>query len=342
MPYAPKFTVTPHLLAIIEEIASFRERIQAAAIQVPWVTALQRDSRSRTAHASTAIEGNPLTLEEVRAIEEGRSIGDPKERTRREVLNQLAGLRLIEKNTGKKRITAADLLALHRVIAAGVMEQGAAGRYRDVQVRVGTFLPPPPEKVPVLMNDLLAWWNREASAWSPVVSSAVVHQRFEEIHPFADGNGRTGRTLALWELYRRGFDTHHVFTVDEIYWEMRPRYYRALAAVRQEKGDLTGWLEFSAEALHLALERVWMRIQRLSVEARGMKIVLRPRQERLLQLLRDHRELAPWEIRELLGVSRQGAMNLLNPLLEAGMVERVGTRRSGKYVLKGGRVIVSD
>ena len=298
--------------------------------------ALQRDSRSRTAHASTAIEGNPLTLEEVRAIEEGRSIGDPKERTRREVLNQLAGLRHIEKHAGKRRIAAIDILALHRIIAEGVMEQGIPGRYRDVPVRVGTFLPPSPEKVPALMDDLLAWWNREASAWSPVISSAVVHHRFEQIHPFADGNGRAGRTLALWELYRRGFDTHHVFAVDEIYWEMRPRYYRALAAVQREKGDLTGWLEFCAEALHLALERVWMRIQRLSVEAKGMKIVLRPRQERLLRLLRDHRELAPREIRELLGVSRQGAMDLLNPLLEAGMVERVGTRRSGKYVLKGG------
>ena len=43
--------------------------------------------------------------------------------------------------------------------------------------------------------------------------------------PFADGNGRTGRALALWEFYWRGFDSHHIFSVDEYYWEDRPGYY---------------------------------------------------------------------------------------------------------------------
>jgi Fic family protein len=54
------------------------------------------------------------------------------------------------------------------------------------------------------MFELLAWWNMEAPGISPVLSTAIVHHRFESIHPFADGNGRTGRALALWELYRRG------------------------------------------------------------------------------------------------------------------------------------------
>lgn len=61
--------------------------------------------------------------------------------------------------------------------------------------------------------------------------------------PRGCGHGRTGHALALWELYRRGFDTHHIFAVDEFYWEDRPRYYAALNAVRQEGADLTGWLE---------------------------------------------------------------------------------------------------
>ena len=95
------------------------------------------------------------------------------------------------------------------------------------------------------MFELLAWWNQESARLSPVLSSAILHYRFEAIHPFADGNGRTGRALALWELYRRGFDTHHIFSVDEFYWEDRPRYYAALDAVRREGGDLTGWIEYA-------------------------------------------------------------------------------------------------
>jgi len=179
----------------------------------------------------------------------------------------------------------------------------------------------------------LEWWNLKSSKWSPVVSSAVIHFRFEDIHPFADGNGRTGRALALWELYRRGFDTHHIFSVDEFYWENRPRYYEALNDVRKQGADLSGWIGYVAEGLWLTLEKTWLRVQELSASAGTKKIVLRPKQEQLLRLLRDHQGLTPKEIRELVGVSKQGAVDLLNPLLEAGLVRRIGTRKTGKYIL---------
>ena len=64
------------------------------------------------------------------------------------------------------------------------------------------------------------------------------------------------------------------------------------------------------------------------------KLVLRPRQEQLLHLLRDHGKMAPSEIWAALGVSRQGAMDLLRPLLDAGLVEKIGGKKTGHYVLK--------
>ena len=160
-----------------------------------------------------------------------------------------------------------------------------------------------------------------------------MHHQFESIHPFADGNGRTGRALALWELYRRGFDTHHIFSVDEFYWEDRPRYYAALDAVRREGEDLTSWLDYTAEGLHLTLERVWTRVQKFTAQSGQQKLVLRPKQEQLLQLLRDHKSMAPSEIWAALGVSKQGALDLLRPLIEAGLVRRVGTKKAGRYIL---------
>ena len=333
MAYEPRFTITAHLVTLLEEIAAFREKIVAATIQVPWISALQKDARIRNTHSSTAIEGNPLTLEQVRLLEEGQPLPTESERARREVLNYLAGLRFIERHAKKKRIAHEDVLKLHAMIASGVMDQGRAGRYRDIRVRVGQYLPPAPEMVSGLMAELLEWWHARSAKWSPVISSAVIHYQFEAIHPFADGNGRTGRALALWELYRRGFDTHHIFSVDEVYWENRPRYYTALDAVRRRGEDLTGWLEYTAEALHLTLERVWVRIQHLTAGAGRKKIVLRPKQEQLLRLLRDHTSLTPQEIRDGVGVSKQGAMDLLNPLLEAGLVRRIGTKKSGRYIL---------
>jgi Fic family protein len=184
------------------------------------------------------------------------------------------------------------------------------------------------------MEDLLAWWNEESSRWSPVVSSAVVHYRFEAIHPFGDGNGRAGRMLALWELYRRGFDTNHIFSIDEYYWEDRQRYYARLDEVRQSGEDLSRWLEYAAEGIHRTLEGVWTRLGRISAEAGPARITLRPKQETLLQLLRDRGGMAPREIWKAIGVSRQGAMDILKPLIEAGLVKRLGTRKTGRYVLR--------
>jgi Fic family protein len=231
-------------------------------------------------------------------------------------------------------VTHAEVLKLHRIMAGSVMDQGTAGRYRTIRVRVGSHIAPPPEKVHGMMSALLDWWNVQATRISPILSSAIIHHRFETIHPFADGNGRTGRMLALWELYRRRFDSHHIFSIDEYYWEDRPRYYAAFIKVRKEKDDLTSWLEYSAEGLRRTLERVWTRIQKLSAHVGKTKLVLRPKQEQLLHLLREQKAMTPREIWDGIGVSKQGALDLLRPLIKAGLVRRIGTRKTGRYVLK--------
>ena len=333
MSYHPQYTITGALLTRVESIAALRERIQNATVQVPWIPALQKDTRARNTHSSTAIEGNPLTLEEVRALEEGATVAAPM-RARREVLNYFAALRHIEKQAEKAQLTHEDVLRLHAIVAGAVMDQGEAGRYRAMRVRVGRYVPPAPEDVSGLMFELLEWWNKEAQGLSPVLSSSILHYRFEAIHPFADGNGRTGRALALWELYRRGFDSHHIFAVDEFYWEDRPRYYAALDAVRGASGDLTAWLEYCAEGLQQTLERVWERMGQLVVSATREPLVLRPRQEQLLKLLRRSGGMTPAALREALKVSKQGALDLLRPLVQAGLVKRVGTLKTGRYVLK--------
>jgi Fic family protein len=266
-------------------------------------------------------------------LEEGRTLASTGERARREIINYFAGLRYVEKNVAKKNIRHEEILELHRILAGEVMGQGEAGKYRMIAVRVGSYLPPPPDAVSGLMFELLGWWSTAAKKLSPVLSSAILHYRFESIHPFADGNGRTGRALALWELYRRGFDTHHIFAVDEYYWEDRPKYYAALQGVREAGDDLSAWLEYCAQGLRLTLETAWLRIHTLQVRS-VEKLVLRPRQEQLLLLLRDHGGMMPADIWHALGVSRQGAMDLLRPLLDAGVVEKIGGNKTGRYVLK--------
>jgi len=121
--------------------------------------------------------------------------------------------------------------------------------------------------------------------------------------------------------------------VDEYYWKDRPKYYAALQGVREAGEDMSAWLEYCAAGLQQTLERAWLWIQTLQAKS-AEKLILRPRQEQLLQLLRDHGGMSPSEIWEALGVSRQGAMDLLRPLLDAGVVEKVGGNKTGRYVLK--------
>lgn len=334
MSYEPHFTITPELVSTIEEIARLRQRIADASVDLEWIPVLQKDNCTRSAHATTAIEGNPLTLEEVRAISDGAELPVTSPRLMREVTNCLAGLRFVETQSARKRITHRDVLALHRVLTDGVMDQGEAGAYRNRYVSVGDHLSPDPADVPKMVSELLKWWNGPSAVLSPVITSAIIHYRVEAIHPFADGNGRVGRALVLWELYRRGFDPHHIFPVDEYFWEDRPAYYAALDQVRIADEDLSAWLEYCARGLLITLERVWTRIHTVAPDG-SQRLVLRPKQERLLRLLAAEGSMTPSAIWEVFGISRQGAMNLINPLLDAGLIEKIGTKKTGRYTLSG-------
>jgi len=88
-----------------------------------------------------------------------------------------------------------------------------------------------------------------------------------------------------------------------------------------------------ADAIQDTLKKVLKRTAELSVKAGKTPIVLRPKQERLLELLRERRGMAPSEIWTALDVSRQGAMDQLKPLIKAGMVKRIGGKKTGKYIL---------
>src|SRR4026207_1324416 len=181
MSFKPFYLISPTLLSQVEQIAAIRERILTAAVQVPWIPALQKDTRIRNAHSSTAIEGNPLTLEQVRAIEEGREIPATAQRARREVANYFAGLRFVEKNAQRSAVTHAEMLKLRRMRGGGGMGEGGAGRCRRIRVRVGSHVAPPPEQVQPMMSELLQWWNIHAARISPTVSSAVARYQFDTI-----------------------------------------------------------------------------------------------------------------------------------------------------------------
>lgn len=136
--------------------------------------------------------------------------------------------------------------------------------------------------------------------------------------------------MATWELYRKQFDTGHIFAVDEVILEDRQAYYRALDHVEAHGGDISGWVEYSSETVFEALERTWKRIDSIRAITGGKVLSLTKNQERLLALLKE----APRGIQEIMSalkVTKPGAYFVIKPLLADGLIKRTGGHKTGKY-----------
>ncbi len=106
------------------------------------------------------------------------------------------------------------------------------------------FVPPPPENVLTLVEDLAAFCSDDLLP--PLVQAAIAHAQFETIHPFDDGNGRTGRALVQVILRRRGIAPHFVPPVSVVLARNKRRYIEGLTGFREER--LAGWLRTFAAA----------------------------------------------------------------------------------------------
>ena len=109
-----------------------------------------------------------------------------------------------------------------------------AGKYREYNVQVGSYKAPDYREVKKMMNQLIRFVNEERDNINPVELAAIVHYRFEKIHPFADGNGRIGRLLMNHILWFSGY------LILIIEYKKRNVYYKALE--RDEEGFITYYL----------------------------------------------------------------------------------------------------
>lgn len=332
--YKPDFKVSSRVYRLLEEIALIKEQIRSSVVKVPWVPSLVKDAMARAAWGSTAIEGCTLSLEAVKGLLEGKkALGYPSKDVRM-AQNYLAVLEWLQNREKTAQITEKDVLSLHKLMGEGACDDGPVGAYRQLAVRAGLHVGAPWKQVPGLMHDLLHWLNTEASELPAVFSSSILHLRFVEIHPFRDGNGRLARALATWQLYRAGFDTLHVFALDEILLENRSLYIKALQRVQVEGEDLGTWLEFMSEALLETLERVQGRITSLGLKEQDLPVSLTLRQEKLLRTLRERGPMGIRDIGRALRVTVPGAHYALKPLLKAGVIFTEGTHKNTKYLLK--------
>jgi len=328
--YQPRYTITEMLLARIAEVETLRANIAASPVQVAWLESIRFNALVRRAHFSTAIEGNPLTLPEVEALA-GSKQAMPKERERREVLNYLAALRWIAKQPAETIMTEAAVLKLHRLLMAGLLAPNQAGRYKaspNVIMSAGrvVYRPPGPRLAKPGIQGLVRWLEGPGRSTHPIVASACAHYEIARLHPFRDGNGRVARALATWVLYHRGFDTQHLFAVDQYFKEDHEGYYEALQRVRRDREDVTSWLEYVALAVVDTLHRTSQRLEQLVLPPSAKGLSLTRQQERLLLELRGREAMTVAQLQRLLGVERVQVYRILRDLVKRRMLRKSTTR----------------
>lgn len=337
MVYKPVYRITPYLLGLTDEASSLRTWIELAPLQLSWLPLLQKDSRARSAHFSTSIEGNQLSLAQVKAADRGEKIGAPLAQER-EVENYLKAMRWIEKHAGSQ-INEDVVFELHKIITKGLLPEDRCGGYKAKQnyivdeQGIRQHTPPSPQETPRLTRELLDWLNsRETKQLHCIPVCAIFHHCFVSIHPFSDGNGRLARALCTLILYQRDFDIHHIFTLDEFFAGGRKRYYDKLEQARALDDNLTTWIEYVAEGIVQTLKNVKQRIENLQVTA-SYPVHLSPRQEEVLRLLRDHPSILTSQFTRQLHVSRARMNQLLTPLIKSGLVIKEGESRATRYKL---------
>jgi len=337
--YKPRFDITPELLRLVTEATELRAWINSAVVDVSWLPILQQETVARLAHSSTAIEGNPLTLPEVEALARGEEIS-AKPKDRQEILNALAAMKWVWGRKEGAPVKESDLLRLHQILTRKVLPDDQSGHYKTRQNRVinhrgiTVYTPPPPDKAQGLTLELLKWLNsRESKVLHPIIAGAIAHHRLVSIHPFSDGNGRISRALAVWLSYSMGFDTHHLFALDEFFEQGRQRYYQKIQQARDLDDDLSYWLEYVAEGVVETLNRVKERILGLRISLKAPHMVLTKRQEDILRFLRDRGRVKSPDIEKALSLTRARVGQIIKPLVDAGLVVREGQTRATTYRL---------
>ena len=289
---------------------------------------LRKANRIKTIHSSLAIEHNTLSLKQVTAIIDGKHVlGAPNEI--QEVKNALQAYHLMSELDAFKE---KDLLKAHELMMMALVDK--SGQYR--QAGVGVFdgdkcihMAPPADRVPQLMHDLFEWVRK--TDVHPLVSSCVFHYEFEFIHPFIDGNGRMGR---YWQtmLLSRWKGIFAWIPVETIVKEHQQEYYDVIARC-DAAGNSTAFIEFMLRCLLDAMNQIEEDPEDVSnkVADKVADKVANKSAQKVLMLLYENGHLTRDELSERTGLSLGGIKKIINSLREGGLIERVGSNKTGYW-----------
>ncbi len=323
--YQPPFTLNHAMISKIADIAELLGRWKQANNE-KLVPQLRRGNRIRTIQASLAIEQNTLSVEQVTAVLDGKPVlGLPREI--QEVRNAFTAYEALPQ---WNPAVLDDLLAAHSLLLygltddAGQLRQKGVGIYQNQQL---VHMAPPPNQLPRLMGDLLAWLKRTDA--HPLIASSAFHYELEFIHPFSDGNGRIGR---LWQtlMLSHWQPMFAYLPVETVIKSRQEAYYRVLGEADQS-ADCSDFILFMLDALAEALTQAIESQQAIttSVENSVKTSVKTP--EALLLLLRQHPTLTLSEAANHLDLSVRAVEMVSAKLVKARKLHHIGPKKGGYW-----------
>ena len=317
MAYLPPFEHNDTIDALCMEIA---ELVGMLSPEAPLAKSpvLHRELRIKTIHSSLLIEGNNLDEEAVTAILDGkRVLGNS-----RDILEVENAKRAYDLLPQLDPYSIDDLLMAHGVMMEGLVSEAGRFRSKNVGVFDGEALihaGTPASYVPEVMSDIFSWLG--STSMHPLLASCVFHFEFEFCHPFADGNGRTGR---LWHtlLLSRWRPMLAWLPVERTIRQRQAGYYGALA-----ESDAAGSSEAFVEFM---LETIRDSILPFAKPESGRSQM----RSSVLEFFEGNPSGNVGQLAERLGCSKRTAERLVAELKEDGLLSRQGSPRAGLWVVE--------
>lgn len=329
---------------LIAEIAAAIERYRII-LEGPNGIRLRKINHIRTIRGTTAIEGNTLTEEQITAILAGKRVAGSS-REIDEVKGAHAAYEVIE---SFNPYSMDDLLKAHGLMTKGLVDR--PGKFRNCNVGVVdglgnvVHMAPPFANVPSLVKDLFAWLS---DSEDPVlVKSCVFHYEFEFIHPFPDGNGRTGR---LWQTALLGSWRNEFYgaPVENVVWAHQQEYYQAIRA-SSAAGECGPFIDFmldkilrtlkaKGKAYEIAAAGIATRTSQKTDKKTSQKTSQKTGQktgQKILSIMKSMPDVTLAELANATGLSVAGVRWNIRKLKDANLVRRVGPDKGGHWEVVG-------
>lgn len=330
-PLPPRLSFDTELVTLLSRADALLGELSGLGRQLPNPQLLISPYARREAVLSSRIEGTRTTLSEL-LLDEVGALPHPSADVR-EVRNYVAALEHGIERLKTLPLSLRLLQELHSTLLSGVRGgQAAPGEFRRTQNWIGppgsslqtaAYVPPP---YPEMTAALHLWesYLHQRGDLPDLVQCALVHEQFEAIHPFLDGNGRVGRVLITLFLVERGRLSQPLLYISAYLEPHRSEYYQALQRVRTH-GDWAGWIRLFLTAVERSAAEACRQTRHL-LDLRGRYRELVPGTPKALLLI-DKLFESPYitvpRATEALGVSPPTARSAIKTLVNAGVLEEL-------------------